>query len=154
MNKLACCLALIAGVAFVAEARPEPPRREPARHHRPAPKPRKSPKVRWGVNISPFGSSLSVGSRIGKHGGVSITLPLTPPPPAPVIREEKTVIVQQAAPVIIQQTPIVVDNGVELNPNYAGNTRTRTWVEGYWKVTRDPNGRETSRTWVPGYWEE
>jgi hypothetical protein len=104
------------------------------------------------LNVAPWGSSLSV-ARVGKHGSVSLSVPLTPPPPPVVVREEKTVVVQQA-PVIIQ-SPVVVEKAVELNPLYAvqNQASARTWVEGYWKVTRDPDGRELSRTWVSGHWE-
>lgn len=150
MNKLTVCAVLIVSVAASALARPEPrhhrpePKRPPM--HRPAPRPQhKPPKAHWGVNITPWGSSFSVSHRVGRSGNISWTLPLTP---APVIREEKVVVVQQ--PVIVKQN--CASNGVELNPIYANPSRT--WVEGYWKVTRSPDGRETNRVWVPGHWEE
>lgn len=152
MNKVICCLTLICGVAGVAGARPAPHRHphhhRPAPIHRPAPRP---PKVGVHLDLAPWGSSFSV-ARVGKHGSVSLSVPLTPPPPV-VVREEKTVVVQQA-PVIIQ-TPSVAEKGVELNPLYVEKEQSaaRTWVEGYWRVTRDPNGRELSRTWVAGHWE-
>lgn len=156
MKKLTVCAILALGVVFSASARPqhhhrEPPRRRPPMH-RPAPRPPvKKEKVQWGLNIGPWGSSFSIGTRIGKHGGLSMTLPLSRPP---VVREEKTIVVQQAQPIIVQQ-PTVLRDEVELNPVYVNNRSVgaRTWVEGYYKVVRSPDGSETSRQWVPGHWE-
>jgi hypothetical protein len=90
---------------------------------------------------------------VGKHGHVTWTVPVVA---APVVREEKTTIVVQQQPIIVQPVEKKAQEGVELNPAYAKASaeKTRTWVEGYWKVTRDPEGRETERVWVPGYWEE
>ncbi len=167
MNKVTLCTLLALGVAFTASARPESRHHKPAHRrpavHRPAPKPHrhhhKESDVRWGLNISPWGSSFTIGSHVGKHGGVSLTVPLSTP--KPVVYKEKTVIVQQTTPVVVQpapvivQTPPVVNQGVELNPLYANNqvASTRTWVEGYWQVSRTPDGYESSRVWVPGHWE-
>ena len=95
---------------------------------------------------------MHVSQRVGKSGRVSLTVPVVS---TPVVREEKTTIIVQQQPVIIQQVEKPLE-GVELNPVYAkeSSNKTRTWVEGYWKVTRTPDGRETERVWVPGYWEE
>ena len=156
MNKLGLCLIFSAIAAATAVARPEPPRRPAPRRpavHRPAPRPLpKPPKAHWGLDISPWGSALHVSHRVGKHGHISWTVPVVA---APVVREEKTTIVVQQQPVIVQQVE-KPSEGVELNPVYAKDSasKTRTWVEGYWKVTRTPDGRETDRVWVPGYWEE
>lgn len=156
MNKVLFCLISVLGFAAIASARPEPPRHarphQPPKVHHPAPRPKHhSDRWGWGLNIAPWGSSFTVGTRIGRHGGVSVSLPLVE---RPVVREEKTTIVVQQ-PVIVQSDSSQKD-GVELNPLYADSASSataRTWVEGYWKVTRTPEGKETSRVWVPGHWE-
>lgn len=152
MNKILLSLTLTLTVTTCAFAKPD-------RHHRPAPKrpaihrpapppPHRPAKHSWSLNITPWGSNLSIGRRVGCSGHVSVAVPLVS---RPIVREEKTtVIVQQ--PVIVN-TPSTPQNGVELNPIYDNQANARTWVEGYWKVTRDPNGNETSRQWVPGHWE-
>lgn len=159
MNKLTLCLALALGVALTVSARPEPHHRH-ASHRRPAVHRsshrdhHKSSKVKWALNLSPFGSSFSIGTRIGKHGGIALNLPLSRPS-VPVVREEKTVIVQQAAPIVQQPAPVVVNNNIQVSPSFVESVapKTQTWVEGYWKITRSPDGYETSRQWVPGHWE-
>ena len=155
MNRLGLCLIFSVVAATVVVARPEPHRRPAPRPpvvHRPAPKPPKPPKSHWRVDIAPWGSALQVSQRVGKNGRVSLTVPVVS---TPVVREEKTTIIVQQQPVIVQQVE-KPSEGVELNPVYAkeSSSQTRTWVEGYWKVTRTPDGRETDRVWVPGYWEE
>ncbi len=160
MKRLA--LALSAGLLLLggASARPHgggphpPPSPWHGGHFRP-------PRWGWGVNVSPWGATLGVGTRVGRHGSLGFTVPLTPP----VVRRETTVVVQQPAPV---QPPVVVQPVVVqpvapsgrtpgILPAYApkpdDKATANTWVEGYWKVVRDPEGNETSRTWVPGHWE-
>lgn len=135
------------------EARPKP------NGHRPAPPPPppsvhhsrhwKAPSWGWGLNFSPYGTTLGIGTRVGRYGAIGISLPLITP--EPVIREERTVVVQQPVvqqPVVIQQ-PVVVQEPV-VQPQVG---TPRTWVEGYWRVTRTPDGREATRVWVPGHWE-
>ena len=163
MKRLLIAFACAAMGAAMVEARPPsggpgipPPRGHYSFDRRP-------PKWGWGLNLSPWGSSISIGHRVGRHGAVGFTVPLTPPP-RPVVREERVVVVQQPAvvqqPVIVQQ-PVVVQQPAQpaVLPAYAtpqkesGQAAARTWVEGYWRVARDPNGNETSRVWVPGHWE-
>ncbi len=135
------------------EARPKP------NGHRPAPPPpppqvhhgshRKAPSWGWGLNFSPSGATLGIGTRVGRYGAIGISLPLVTP--EPVVREERTIVVQQPVvqqPVVIQQ-PVVVQEPV-VQPQVG---TPRTWVEGYWRVTRMPDGREATRVWVPGHWE-
>ena len=157
MNRLGLCLIFSVLAAATALARPEPHRRPAPKRpviHRPVVRPRpKPPKAHWGVHLGPWGSGVHVSHRVGKHGHVTWTVPVVA---APVVREEKTTIVVQQQPIIVQPVEKKAQEGVELNPAYAKASaeKTRTWVEGYWKVTRDPEGRETERVWVPGYWEE
>lgn len=160
-----CTIITISAVVLLAGAVSARP------HGHPPPPPRpvwhgghvRPPRWGWGVNVSPWGSTIGIGTRVGHHGSIGFTLPLTPPP---VIRES-TVVVQQAPvvqqPIVVQQ-PVVVQpvtpavSAPGILPAYApkpDNPATaNTWVEGYWKVVRDPNGKETSRTWVPGHWEK
>ncbi len=153
MKKLVITLLAIGGLVCFAEARPHggpggrPPHRPPM--HRPAPRPHFNPPKRhsdfgWGLNIGPWGAGLTIGTRIGRHGGISATIPLVrnPPPPPPVVKE--TVVVRE--PVIVRE-PIVVQTPV------VESTKARTWVEGHWVEKRNSNGFIVSRTWVEGHWE-
>ena len=109
----------------------------------------KAPSWGWGLSFSPYGTTLGIGTRVGRYGAIGFSVPLVAP--EPVIREERTIVVQQPVvqqPVVIQQ-PIVVQQPV-VQPQV---TTPRTWVEGYWRVTRTPDGREATRVWVPGHWE-
>lgn len=140
-----------------------PPRPPPARwHHRP-PRP---PTWGWGLGISPWGSVFSVGTRVGRHGAFGLSLPLVPPP---VVREERTIVVTPPAQqTIVVQPGQTSESGAQaaqpsppkrtpgILPAYAPGAakQAKVWVEGYWRVTRDPEGNETERTWVPGHWEE
>ncbi len=144
MKKVLLTLLVVCGVATFIEARPHhpPPQPRHVRHHKP-PRP---PRVGWGLNISPWGSSFSIGTRVGRHGSISYTMPLAPapkplPPPPP---QRETIIIQQ--PIIVQPpaTPAVEQK----------STKTRKWVEGYWMEKRDGNGMLISRTWIDGHWEE
>ena len=153
MKKVLLASFLTLCVVASLEARPKP------NGHRPAPPPPpppvhhgrhwKAPSWGWGLNFSPYGTTLGIGTRVGRYGAIGISLPLITP--EPVIREERTVVVQQPVvqqPVVIQQ-PVVVQQPV-VQPQVA---TPRTWVEGYWRVTRTPDGREATRVWVPGHWE-
>ena len=82
---------------------------------------------------------------------IGISMPLVTP--EPVIREERTIVVQQPVvqqPVVIQQPVVVQQPAVKPQPQLG---TPRTWVEGYWRVTRTPDGREATRVWVPGHFE-
>jgi len=163
MNKIlkTTLVALLLFGAATAQARPS---RGPAPHHgAPAVHGGKPPRVGWGVNITPWGSSVGIGARVGRHGYIGVNLPLTPPP-QPVTRTvvvEQPVVTTVTQPVVIAQPqPVVVQPvqqatpSVGILPAYAPVTNAaKTWVEGYWRITRDPDGRETSRVWVPGHWE-
>ncbi|MEG2062225.1 MAG: hypothetical protein RR007_00980 [Kiritimatiellia bacterium] len=124
------------------------------------------PRWGWGMGVSPWGATVGFGTRIGRHGMVGFSMPLYPPP-LPEVRET-TIIVQQQPqivqqPIIVQPSVVqqpVVQPVVEVRqpmvlPSYAPvqTTTPRTWVEGYWRVTRTPEGVEGSRIWVPGHWE-
>ena len=91
----------------------------------------------WGA----FGAGVLIGTA---------TRAILPPPP--IVRE--TVVVTpattyvQPAPVVVTPAPVVV------TPTPTVITQpTQVWVEGYWRVTNDANGRPISRTWVEGHWE-
>lgn len=159
-----CTLLVVFATVLFAEVAPARPHGHP-----PPPPPRpvwhgghvRPPRWGWGVNISPWGSTIGIGTRVGRHGGIGFTLPLTPP----VIRESTVVVRQEPVtqqpivvqPVVVQPTtPVVGTPGIL--PAYAPKpddpSTANTWVEGYWKVVRAPDGKETSRTWVPGHWEK
>lgn len=162
MKRFVILLSAVGLWAGLAPARPH--------GHPPPPPPRpmwhgghfRPPRWGWGVNVSPWGSTIGIGTRVGRHGSFGVTLPLTPPP---VVRE-KTVIVRQEPvaqqPIVVQ--PVVVQpagpaaRAPGILPAYApkpdDKATANTWVEGYWRVVRVPEGKETSRTWVPGHWEK
>lgn len=147
MKKTALILAFALTALSVAQARP--PHREPPRHDNRRPPIHRDIKKKhsswgWGLNVSPNGVSVGVGKRIGKHGVIGVSIPLTPNK-APAVKEKETVIIQQ--PVIVQQ-PVVVTPPPSVEQQHA-----RTWVDGYWRITRSPDGSEVSRIWVPGHWE-
>lgn len=176
MNKFVLTLLAACAIAFTAEAAPHhdrhgrhhrPPRREHANYRRPA----KSPSWGWGLNFSPGGISLGVGTRVGRHGAIGITLPLVKS--EPVVRE-KTVIVQQPVvqqpivvqqpvvqqPIVVQQPvvqqPVIVQQPVQQQVVYSVNdtlSPSRAWIEGHWKIRRDAYGNVISKNWIPGHWE-
>ena len=127
---------------------PPPPPHRPRFHARPA--------WGWGVNVSPWGGSFSFGTRVGRHGALGFSVPLAPPPVV-----ERTIIVQapERETVIIQAEPqeakAKADGSTARDPGIlpAYAPSGKTWVDGYWKVTRDLDGNEISRSWVPGHWE-
>lgn len=154
---LACFAACAVGLTLQAR-----PRHRPPPPHRPAPVYHRHRDHRsrwgWGVGISPWGSSISFGTRVGRHGMIGVSVPLSYPPP---VRETERVVIQQPVvqpPVVIQQ-PVVVPQPVVREPallpalRYEQSAPARTWVEGYWRVTRNPDGTEGARVWVPGHWE-
>ncbi len=157
MKKLTLVLLAICSLVCVAEARPRGdhggrrPHR-PQQHHRPAPPPKHHhrPAHRdnffWGLNFGTWGGSLSVGTRIGRHGGISYTIPLYDNTPS---YTKETVIVRE--PTIVQQ-PIIVQSPVQSTTSQS-SSGNRTWVEGHWVEKRDNNGYLVSRTWVEGHWE-
>lgn len=172
MNKFALTLLAVLAIVTAVEAAPhhrrrEPPRRPHAHHHH---RPKKGPSWGWGLNFSPGGLSLGVGTRVGRHGVIGVNIPLIKP--EPVIRE-KTVIVQQPVvqqPIVVQQPvvqqPVVIQQPVIQQPIiqqpvqqqviYSVNdtlTPTRVWVEGHWKIVRDAYGNTISKNWIPGHWE-
>ena len=116
------------------------------------------------MNMTPWGGSLSVGRRIGRHGFISTSVPIIPPPP-PVVERERTIIVQQPAQQVIVAEPdrkeaeravkasTVSEPGIL--PVYVpkADGSAKIWVDGHWKVTRGLDGEELMRTWVPGHWE-
>lgn len=164
MNKFILSLTAVLAVAVTVEAAPargkHPPRREPPRtHHHPHRRYEKRPSWGWGLNFSPGGLSVGVGTRVGKNGFVGVNLPLVKS--EPVIRE-KTVIVQQPVvqqPIIVQQPAapqVIIQQPAETQVTYSVNDTlvpAQVWVEGHWKIVRDAYGNTLSKTWIPGHWE-
>lgn len=171
MRKTLVCLIALLLALGTAEARPRqhpvrrphrPPPPPPTRviHHRPRP-----PSWGWGMNVTPWGGSLSVGRRIGRHGFISTSVPIIPPPPLPVVERERTIIVQQPAQQVIVTEPdrkeaeraakVSTVSEPAILPVYApkADGSAKTWVDGHWRVTRGLDGEELTRTWVPGHWE-
>ena len=131
MNRLGLCLIFSVLAAATALARPEPHRRPAPKRsviHRPVVRPRpKPPKAHWGVHLGPWGSSVHVSHRVGKHGHVTWTVPVVA---APVVREEKTTIVVQQQPIIVQ--PVEKRrrrawNSIRLMPRALLKRRGRGW---------------------------
>lgn len=161
MNKFAITFLAALAVAATVEAAPrhrEParkPHREPPRrhhYHRPA---KKAPSWGWGLNLSPGGLSVGIGTRVGRNGVIGVSLPLVKP--EPVVKE--TVIVQQPVvqqPIVVQQ-PVVIQQPVQQSTVTYSVTETlpstRVWVEGHWKIVRDAYGNTVSKSWIPGHWE-
>lgn len=169
MNKFALTLLAVFAIATVIEAAPhhgkhggrrEPPRRPHAHYHHP----KKSPSWGWGLNFSPGGLSLGVGTRVGRHGTIGVSFPLIKPEPV----VQKTVIVQQPVvqqPIVVQQ-PVVIQQPVVQEIVVVPPVRqqtlysvtdtispSRVWVEGHWKIVRDAYGNTISKNWIPGHWE-
>lgn len=162
MKKLVLSLIAVTAVALSAEAaprrgRPHDRHRQPPRvqHHRHRPAD-KRPSWGWGLNFSPGGISVGVGTPIGRNGSIGFSLPLVRT--EPVVRE-KTVIVQQPVvqqPVIVQQPVVIQQPAVQEAVTYTVNdtlSPARVWVDGHWKTVRDAYGNTVSKTWVPGHWE-
>ena len=164
MRPLAMTVVLLACGAGMAWG--GPPRRPPRRPPPPPPRWHRPPAWGWGVGIGPWGGVLSFGTRVGRHGAFGLSLPLVPPP---VVREERTIVVTPPAQqTIVVQPGQTSESGAQaaqpsppkrtpgILPAYAPGAakQAKVWVEGYWRVTRDPEGNETERTWVPGHWEE
>lgn len=153
--------ALMVGVALAGPGRRPPPKRP----HRPPPPPPvfrhrvRPPSWGWGVSAGPWGGSLSVGTRVGRHGFVGAAWPIFPPP-VPVVERQTTIVVQQPAQKVIEvekeapeEASTVRDPGILPAFSPRADGKPRTWVEGHWKVTRGLDGEELTRTWVPGHWE-
>ncbi len=168
-NKVILLVGFI-GLSALLYARPPqpvggsfPPPRVPGRPQWRA-EPRHEPKWGFGLNLTPWGGAIGFGTRVGRHGAIGVSLPLFAPPP-PVIRETQTVVIQQPAviqqPVVVQPItaqPEVAESATAILPAYRSTSSptqsgAKTWVEGYWRVTRTPEGLETDRVWVPGHWE-
>lgn len=170
MRKVTLCL--VAALLAVETVGAKPHRPPPRRPHRPPPPPPirvihhrpRPPSWGWGFNVTPWGGSLSVGRRIGRHGFISTSVPILPPPP-PVVERETTIIVQPPAQSIIVAEPdkaeveeVARESTVRepaILPAFAPKEdgSAKTWVDGHWKVTRGLDGEEVSRSWVPGHWE-
>lgn len=157
MNKFAITFLAALAVAATVEAAPrhreparKPHREPPRRHHYHRPE-KKAPSWGWGLNLSPGGLSVGVGTRVGRNGVIGVTLPLVKP--EPVVKE--TIIVQQP---VVQQPIVVQQPAFEAPVQHYSVTTTltpasRVWVEGHWKIVRDAYGNTVSKTWIPGHWE-
>lgn len=156
MKKIILSIALALATLSTAQARSS--HREPPRHDNRRPPVHHDSKKRsswgWGLNFTPDGVSVGVGKRVGKHGVIGVTIPITPNK-TPAVKEKETVIIQQ--PVVVQQ-PVISQPAVQqpviiAQPPTVEQQQARTWVDGYWRITRSPDGSEVSRIWVPGHWE-